>query len=161
MCVDGDSHAWRRGVGLSSGPDGSASRFAAYLEAITAALGHADRVAPLRWYCAGLLLAGARKSVAPMAARVQPGRVAAAHQSLHHFVAKADWSDAAMLAAVRARVLPSIARCGPIRALIIDGDRRSATGHTFLPKRQALGRRGAAVLRPTRQAGAVEEGGSG
>ena len=27
-----------------------------------------------------------------MAARMEPGRVQAAHQSLHHFVAKADWS---------------------------------------------------------------------
>ncbi len=32
-----------------------------------------------------------------MAARVQPGRVRAAHQSLHHFVAKSDWSDDAVL----------------------------------------------------------------
>ena len=36
-----------------------------------------------------------------MAARVQPGRVQAAHQSLHHFVAKAEWPDEAVLAAVR------------------------------------------------------------
>jgi len=55
-----------------------------------------------------------------MAARVQPGRVQAAHQSLHHFVAKSDWSDDAVLAAVRARVLPIIERRGPIRALVID-----------------------------------------
>ena len=55
-----------------------------------------------------------------MAARVQPGRVQAAHQSLHHFVAKSDWSDEAVLAAVRARVLPVIEQRGPIRALIID-----------------------------------------
>jgi SRSO17 transposase len=55
-----------------------------------------------------------------MAARVQPGRVRAAHQSLHHFVAKADWSDDTVLAAVRARVLPLIAKRGPIRVLIID-----------------------------------------
>ena len=41
-----------------------------------------------------------------MAARVEPGRVQAVHQSLHHFVAKADWSDEALLAAVRAHVLP-------------------------------------------------------
>ena len=44
----------------------------------------------------------------------------AAHQSLHHFVAKADWSDDAALAAVRARVLPVIERHGAIRALIVD-----------------------------------------
>ncbi len=107
-------------MGLESRASGGESRFAAYVEAIAAALGHADRAAPFRSYCAGLLLPGDRKSVEPMAARVQPGRVQAAHQSLHHFVAKADWSDDTVLAAVRARVQPVIEQRGPIRALIID-----------------------------------------
>jgi SRSO17 transposase len=107
-------------VGLESKTGGSESRFIGYVEAITSALGHADRDAPFRSYCAGLLLPGDRKSVEPMAARVQPGRVQAAHQSLHHFVAKSEWSDDAVLAAVRARVLPVIERRGRIRALIID-----------------------------------------
>lgn len=107
-------------MGLKSSGRGSESRFAAYVEGITSALGHADRAAPFRSYCTGLLLPGDRKSVEPMAARVQPGRVQAAHQSLHHFVAKSDWSDGAVLAAVRARILPIIERRGPIRALIID-----------------------------------------
>jgi SRSO17 transposase len=107
-------------VGLESKARGSESRFAAYVEAITSALGHADRAAPFQSYCAGLLLSGERKSVEPMAARVQPGRVQAAHQSLHHFVAKADWSDDTVLTTVRARVLPIIKRHGPIRALIVD-----------------------------------------
>ncbi len=107
-------------MGLALKARDSELRFAAYVEAITSALGHADRAAPFRSYCAGLLLPGERKSVEPMAARVQPGRVQAAHQSLHHFVAKAEWSDDTVLAAVRARVLPIIERHGPIRALIID-----------------------------------------
>ncbi|NGO56237.1 IS701 family transposase, partial [Allomesorhizobium camelthorni] len=63
---------------------------------------------------------GERKSVEPMAARVEPGRVQAAHQSLHHFVAKADWSDDAVLSRVRERVLPALERQGPIRAWIVD-----------------------------------------
>ena len=87
---------------------------------LSSALGHADRKAPLKAYCTGLLLPGERKSVEPMAARVEPGRVQAAHQSLHHFVAKADWSDAAVLAVVRAQVLPALERQGPIRAWIVD-----------------------------------------
>jgi SRSO17 transposase len=107
-------------VGLGSKAVGSESRFIGYVEAITSALGHADRASPFRSYCAGLLLPGDRKSVEPMAARVQPGRVQAAHQSLHHLVAKSEWSDDAVLAAVRAQVLPIIERRGPIRALIID-----------------------------------------
>jgi SRSO17 transposase len=107
-------------VGLGSKAQSSESRLAAYAEAITSVLGHADRVVPFQSYCAGLLLPGDRKSVEPMAARVQPARVQAAHQSMHHFVAKSEWSDDAVLIAVRARVLPIIAQRGPIRALIID-----------------------------------------
>src|SRR5215213_1473553 len=102
------------------GEETSESRFAAYVESLAGALGHADRVAPLRAYCTGLILPGERKSVEPMAARVDPGRGQAAHQSLHHFVAKAEWSDQALLAVVRAEALPVITRQGPIRAWIVD-----------------------------------------
>src|SRR5829696_1318921 len=98
----------------------SESRFAAYVEGLAKVLGHADRVAPLKAYCTGLILPGERKSVEPMAARLEPARVQAAHQSLHHFVAKADGSDEALLALVRAQVLPEMERHGPIRAWVVD-----------------------------------------
>jgi SRSO17 transposase len=55
-----------------------------------------------------------------MAARIEPGRVQARHRSLHHVVAKAGWSDAALLAAVRRRVLPALGRHGPVRYWIVD-----------------------------------------
>jgi SRSO17 transposase len=64
-------------------------RFDDYVGRLGDVLGHADRRAPLRAYATGLLLPGERKSVEPMAARVEPARVGAAHQSLHHFVAAA------------------------------------------------------------------------
>jgi hypothetical protein len=95
-------------VGLESVSRGSEPRFNAYVEALSRSLGHANRGVPFRSYCTGLLLPGPRKSVEPMAARVEPGRVQAAHQSLHHLVAKADWSDEAMLTAVRQQVMPAI-----------------------------------------------------
>ena len=95
-------------------------RLDAYLDAIAAVLGHADRTGPARAYCTGLLLPGARKSVEPMAVRLAPQRVRAAHQSLHHLVAKAEWRDAAVLAVVRERALPAIERHGPIRHWIVD-----------------------------------------
>ena len=101
----------------SSGTHDNAARLASYVEALAGALGHADRVTPFRSYCTGLLLAGERKSVEPMAARVEPGRVRAAHQSLHHFVAQADWSDDALLAAVRTQVLPIIEQRRPVRGM--------------------------------------------
>src|SRR3712207_9313210 len=96
------------------------ARFAVYLDEIAAVLCHASRAAAARAYCTGLLLPGARKSVEPMAARIEPGRVQARHQSLHHVVAKAEWDDAAVLAAVRRLALPGLERHGPGRDWLID-----------------------------------------
>ncbi len=95
-------------------------RFAAYLDAVAAVVGHSRRAAAARAYCTGLLLPGERKSIEPMAARIAPARVQAAHQSLHHVVAQAEWDDAAVLRAVRERVLPAIERHGPARYWIVD-----------------------------------------
>src|SRR5215469_6847720 len=100
--------------------DESESRFSAYVEGLIGAIGHADRAAPLRDYCLGLLVPGERKSVEPMAAVTAPARVAAQHQSLLHFVGNAPWSDERVLARVRELVLPSIERQGPIEAWIVD-----------------------------------------
>jgi SRSO17 transposase len=100
--------------------EGVASRFEAYIEHLRGVIGHADRRAPLAAYCTGLLLPGERKSVEPMAARIAPGEVSAKHQSLHHFVAKASWNEAALLSAVCTFVLPKIEQQAPIRAWIID-----------------------------------------
>ena len=130
-------------MGLDSGARDSESRFAAYVGAITSALGHADRATPFHAYCAGLLLPGDRKGVEPMAARVQPGRVQAAHQSMHHLVAKANWSDAAVLAAVASHVLPAIKQRGPIRALIVDDTGMPKKGrHSVGVARQCCGQLG-------------------
>ena len=66
------------------------------------------------------MLPGERKSVEPIAARVEPSRVQGAHQSLHHFVANADWSQEALLRQVRTFVLPAIEKSGGVRAWIVD-----------------------------------------
>jgi SRSO17 transposase len=96
------------------------ARLEAYLDAIVGGLGHVRRAASARAYCTGLLLPGERKSIEPMAARLDPAHVQAKHQSLHHVVAEADWDDAAMLAAVRAQVLPALERHGPVAYWIVD-----------------------------------------
>ena len=98
----------------------SGSRFAGYVEGLASVIGHADRAEPLRDYCVGLLAADGRKSVEPMAAVTAPAAVSAQHQKLLHFVANAPWSDARVLAKVRATVLPVIERHAPIEAWIID-----------------------------------------
>jgi SRSO17 transposase len=101
--------------------DARTQRFEEYVSLIAEQLNHADRVEPFRGYCTGLLLPGERKSVEPMAARLQPGHVRSEHQRLHHFVADAPWSDEAVLAAVRSHVLAQIGvHAGAPEVLIID-----------------------------------------
>ncbi len=55
-------------MGLESKAGGSESRFAAYVEAITSVLGHADRVVPFH-RTVGLLLPGDRERRADSCAR--------------------------------------------------------------------------------------------
>ena len=99
---------------------GSDERFSIYVAGLASVIGHADRVNPLRDYCTGLMMPCARKSVEPMAAVTAPGRTAAQHQSLLHFVGNAAWSDEKVLAKVCETVLPAMERQGPIEAWIID-----------------------------------------
>jgi SRSO17 transposase len=102
------------------GSKGIESRFSRYVQGLVSVIGHADRAGPLRDYCTGLVMPAARKSVEPMAAITAPGRTAAQHQSLLHFVGQGGWSDTEVLAKVRAMVLPQIERHGPIKAWIVD-----------------------------------------
>lgn len=97
-----------------------AKRFEAYVERLSLAVGHADRREPLRAYLSGLLLPGERKSVEPMAAKWDPLHVRACHQSLHHFVAKAPWSEQALLRVARDYALAGFERHAPIAAWVID-----------------------------------------
>jgi SRSO17 transposase len=86
----------------------ASERFDRYMEHLAAGLGHSDRHAGLRGYCTGLMLPGARKSIEPMAARLDPLHASARHQALHHFVSRAEWSDQQMLQRVAQWVLPKM-----------------------------------------------------
>jgi SRSO17 transposase len=77
-----------------------------YVEGLVSVIGHADRAGPLHDYCLGLVMPGEHKSVEPMAAITAPGRTAAQHQSLLHFVGEGGWSDDDVLSKVREMVLP-------------------------------------------------------
>lgn len=87
---------------------GASERFDRYMDHLSQGLGHLDRHAGLKGYCTGLMLPLSRKSVEPMAARVDPLHASARHQALHHFVAKAEWSDAEMLRRVCQWVVPKM-----------------------------------------------------
>lgn len=84
------------------------ARFNLYIEHLCEALGHKDRNAGMRDYCRGLMLPIHRKSIEPIAAHTDPLHVMAKHQSLHHFVAKAEWPDVAVMARIRAWVSPHL-----------------------------------------------------
>lgn len=86
----------------------AAKEFSQYVAHLSEGLGHADRHAGLSGYCTGLMLPLSRKSVEPMAARVDPLHASARHQALHHFVAKSEWSDTAVMARVRDWVMPTL-----------------------------------------------------
>jgi SRSO17 transposase len=103
-----------------STPGPQEKRFAAYVNGLAEAAGHQDRQSPLLNYCKGLLLSGERKSIEPMAARLDPERTQAMRQSLHHLVAKAPWSDETLLDRVRKQVLPAMQKQGPVVAWIVD-----------------------------------------
>jgi SRSO17 transposase len=74
----------------------------------------------LKSYCKGLLLPGERKSIEPMAARLDPENIQSMRQSLHHLVAKAPWSDEVLLEQVRNYVLPTLQKQGSVVAWIVD-----------------------------------------
>lgn len=86
----------------------ASQRFERYMEHLGRGLGHRDRHAGLKGYCTGLMLPLSRKSVEPMAARMDPLHASARHQSLHHFVAKAEWSDKDLLQRVSQWVVPKM-----------------------------------------------------
>jgi len=124
-------------------PDSTEQRFDHFVDLLASSIGHADRRAPLRAYCTGLLLPLERKSVEPMAAALSPANVRSQHQSMHHFVAEAPWDDRAILETVRNYTLPVIEGHGPILAWIVDDTGYPKRGtHSVGVERQYCGRLG-------------------
>jgi SRSO17 transposase len=87
---------------------GNLAELERYLDNLCEVLGRVDRGTGLKDYCRGLMLPIARKSVEPLAACSDPLHVAAKHQSLHHFVAKSEWSDIAVMGRVRDWLMPAL-----------------------------------------------------
>jgi SRSO17 transposase len=94
-------------------------------------------------YCTGLLLPGERKSVEPMAARLAPDNVRRMHQSLHHVVADAPWSEEAVLDFVRDHALAAMTKTSPVAAWIVDDTGLPKKGtHSVGVARQYCGQTG-------------------
>ena len=105
----------------SSAPGTQQQRFAAYLDSLARAAGHAGSrrtaaspIAPVCYFPVNA------KVSSPWPRDWLPHDVRRVHQSLHHFVANAPWSDEALLETVRHLVLPMMKRNGPIVAWIVD-----------------------------------------
>jgi len=113
--------------------------FESYLDVLSEALGHADRAAGLKDYCRGLLLPLERKSIEPLAAHVAPEQVRARHQALHHFVAKSEWSDEAVLERVRAHVTAQMDLGGEVFWIVDDTGFRKKGRHSVGVARQYCG----------------------
>ena len=81
----------------------------------------------------------ARKSVEPMAANPEPQRVSTHHQALHHFVAKSEWSDAAVLERVRDWVTPALSLEGGCYWIVDDTGFPKKGRHSIGVARQYCG----------------------
>lgn len=102
-------------------------RFESYMDALGATLAHEQRIGLLNGYCTGLLLPVERKTMEALAAHLAPERTLAMHHRLQNFISDAPWDDGAVLATVRAQVVPVMEERGAIRSWIVDD--------TSLPKK--------------------------
>lgn len=118
-------------------------RFENYLSLLSRELDHADRITPFRDYLAGLLLQGERKSIEPIAARIDPTHVCAKHQSLHHFIAVAAWNDRALLRVICQYALPALLHLGQVESWVVDDTGFPKRGrHSVGVERQYCGQLG-------------------
>lgn len=116
--------------------------FERYIARLCEALGHQDRHAGFADYSRGLMLPIERKSVEPLAAHLDPLHVTAKHQSLHHLVAKSEWSDKAVLACVRDWVMAQLGRKGGLFWIVDDTGFPKKGEHSVGVARQYCGQLG-------------------
>jgi SRSO17 transposase len=109
--------------GMSEGPSFDAAmerRFQEYVEDLAAVMGNDARRRGLSDYMTGLLLPGERKSMEPIAERLESGNVSRRHQAIQHFVSEASWKDGPVRERVLGRVVPVMQKRGAIEHWIVD-----------------------------------------
>jgi SRSO17 transposase len=110
-------------IGMSEGTSFDAAmerRFQDYVEDLGAVVGNDARRRGLSDYMTGLLLPGERKSMEPIAERLESGNVSRRHQSIQHFVSEASWKDGPVRERVLGRVVPAMQQRGAIEHWIVD-----------------------------------------
>ena len=110
-------------IGMSEGPNFDAAmerRFQEYVEDLGTVVGNDARRRGLSDYMTGLLLPGERKSMEPIAERLESGNVSRRHQAIQHFVSEASWKDGPVRERVLGRVVPVMQKRGAIEHWIVD-----------------------------------------
>ena len=103
--------------------DGWEQRLDRYLDALVKALrssGWCGTMETFCSYCLGLLIPGERKSMEPVAARVDPEHVEARYASIQRLITDSKWDYQALLAAVRDYCLPLIIDKPKLEAWVVD-----------------------------------------
>jgi len=118
------------------------------MDHLSARLGHPDRHAGLKGYGTRPMLPPARKSVEPMAARIDPVHASNRRQALHRFAARSDWSDQEVLRRVCQWVVPRRGPAGPVGGSpMTPGSRRRASTRLECPDNPAGCRAGRTTAR--------------
>ena len=110
-------------IGMSEGPNFDAAmerRFQEYVDHLGTVVGNDARRRGLSDYMTGLLLPGERKSMEPIAERLESGNVSRRHQSIQHFVSEASWKDGPVRERVLGRVVPAMQKRGTLEHWIVD-----------------------------------------
>lgn len=126
--------------------EGFSDRFKEYIDRLAGELHRADwcgRDEVLLGYCRGLLIPNGRKSMEPIAVRMDPGHARASREAVQQFITDSKWSHEALLRGVREYALPILLRTGPIEAWIVDDTAFPKSGkHSVGVARQYCGIKG-------------------
>lgn len=101
------------------------------------------RTEVLSGYCQGLLVPNERKSMEPIAGRMDPYHAQASREAVQQFITDSQWDDQALVRSVRRQFLPVLLRTGPILAWIVDDTAFPKSGsHSVGVARQYCGVKG-------------------
>jgi SRSO17 transposase len=100
--------------------DALAARTQKFTGHIGEALGSKPRRERLAEYAQGKLLLGERKSIEPMAARLDPEDAMSRHNALPAIISVSDWRDDRVRRAALSWAEPAITASGPVRVWSLD-----------------------------------------
>jgi SRSO17 transposase len=123
--------------------DNLALRMGEFTAHIGRALGSLPQRKRFAEYALGLLLPGERKSMEPLASRIDPEHAMARFKTFQHFIGCAEWSDRAVRRAAFSWARPVIEGSGPVLAWIFDDTGFLKQGkHSVFVQRQYSGTAG-------------------